>query len=189
MKCPSCGHASTRVVDSDEAGDIVHRSRECTECGSAFATSEQVRAALVMVVKNDGRREEFQREKLLRGLHLCTHKRPLPAPSVHVVAADIERRLGTSGRDEVPSRVIGEMVMSHLKRLDLISYIRFAAGYRQFVSADDLLDELNRMIAHPLPPPEQPRLFDDDLDYLLAGIGEERAGAPTPIGLARSARN
>ena len=161
----------------------MRRRRECLECGESFATSEHVQDALVMVVKKDGRREEFQRVKLTRGLRVSLRKRPLPEGCVQAIADDIERRLLASGRGEVSSRVIGELAISHLKQLDPIAYIRFASAYRQFVSLDDMLDELTHLAENPLPPAEQPRLFDDDLDRLLAL--HELPRTPTPIAASR----
>jgi transcriptional repressor NrdR len=138
-----------------------------------------------MVVKKDGRREEFQREKILRGLRLAARKRPLPANCIEVIVDDIERRLMASGRAEVPSRVIGEMAITQLKGLDPIAYIRFASAYRQFVSVDDMLSELDQLTFSPVPPPEQHRLFDDDLARLLNGA-DDLPEAPIPIEAAPS---
>ncbi len=114
MKCPFCGHASNKVIDSRTAEAGIRRRRRCEACGERFSTFEQVQRAVVMVVKKDGRREEFQREKLLSGLRVCARKRPLAAGAVEAIADDIERRLLASGRSEIPSRVVGEMAITHL---------------------------------------------------------------------------
>jgi transcriptional repressor NrdR len=185
MKCPFCNQMATRVIDSRTAEHGIRRQRECQGCGERFTTYEQYQAAVVIVVKKDGRREEFQREKLLRSLRIATRKRPLPANCIDLMVDDIERRLMASGRAEVHSRVIGEMAITQLKPLDPIAYIRFASAYRQFVSVDDMLSELDQLTFSPVPPPEQHRLFDDDLARLLSGA-DDLPEAPTPIETAPS---
>ena len=162
---------TTRVVDSRTADRGIRRRRECQECGERFTTYEQYQQTVVMIVKKDGRREEFQREKLLYGLRVATRKRPLPANAVEAIVDDIERRLMASGRPEVPSRVLGEMVITQLKMLDPIAYIRFASVYHQFVSLEEMLEELNRIARSPLGiAPEQAKLFEDELDALVRGV-------------------
>ena len=136
-----------------------------------------------MVVKKDGRREEFQREKLLHGLRMAAQKRPLPANAVEAIVDDIEQRLMAAGRAEVSSRIIGEMAITQLKTLDPIAYIRFASIYRQFVSVDDMLHELDQLTFSPVPPAAQARLFDDELARLMRGAED----LPTPIESAPSA--
>ena len=176
MKCPTCGHTSTTVVDHDANGNGVRRHRACPACGLRFATYEQPQTARVLVRKRDGRREEFQREKLLAGLRLSARKRELASGAIEAIVEDVERRIAAGGRDEVPSRLISEIAIGHLRMLDPIAYIRFASDYRQFVSIDDMLDELERLAYSPMPPAEQPRLFD-----------ELPQQAPTPIESAPSA--
>ena len=194
MKCPHCGHPVTKVIYSQSVEEATRRRRECEGCEQRFATCEQVQRTAVMVIKRDGRREEFKREKLLDGLRACANKRPLPADSIGSIAADIERRLTASGRSEVPSRVVGEMAIAHLKRLDPIAYIRFASTYQQFVSLDDMLSDLAQLAHSPMPPAEQPRLFEDDFDRMLSGAqtpAEDGAlpRTPTPIESMRAARS
>lgn len=189
MICPHCAHQTTTVVEIESIERGTLRQRSCEACDFRFATLEQVPTTLVTVVKRDGRREPFQREKVLSGLIVSARKRPLPVASLEAIVEDIERRLLASDRSEVPSRVIGEMAIGQLKALDPIAYIRFSSAYRQFVSLDDMLDELSRMHESPLPPAEQGRLFADP-DPLLAGertADGELPTAPTPIGNAPSA--
>jgi transcriptional repressor NrdR len=186
MHCPLCGHESTRVIDSRSGEAGVRRRRRCDECDERFTTYEQVQRAIIMVVKKDGRREEFDREKLLTGLRVSARKRPLATGSIDAVVDDIERRLLNCGQSEIQSRVIGEMAISHLKQLDPIAYIRFASVYRQFVSLEEMLEELNRIALSPgVPPSEQPRLFDDEIaDILNAAAEQEEADAgpgPEPL--------
>jgi len=168
MKCPFCGRSATKVLDSRATDGGIRRRRFCTECEERFTTYEQVQRAVVMVVKKDGRREEFQREKLINGLRVAARKRPLPSGAVEAIVDDIEQHLLGSSRSEVPSRVIGEMAITRLKPLDPIAYIRFASVYHQFVSLEQMLEELQRIALSPtLPPPEQAPLFADELADLL----------------------
>ncbi|MCA9847083.1 MAG: transcriptional repressor NrdR [Dehalococcoidia bacterium] len=171
MKCPFCGHDTSKVIDSRTTEAGIRRRRECEGCDERFTTVEQIQRAVVMVVKKDGRREEFNREKLLAGLRIAAQKRPLPTGSIEAIVDDIEGRLLGSGRREIPSRVVGEMAITRLKGLDPIAYIRFASVYHQFVSLDEMLEELNRMAnAGPFAlAPEQARLFEDDMDSLIRG--------------------
>jgi len=176
MRCPFCGHAATKVIDSRTAEAGIRRRRRCEECGERFTTVEQVQRAVVMVVKKDGRREEFQREKLLLGLRIAARKRPLPSGAIEAIVEDVEQRLMGSGQSEVPSRVIGEMAITRLKPLDPIAYIRFASVYHQFVSLDEMMDELTRIARSPLGiSPEQAKLFEDELDAILHGDALEAA--------------
>jgi transcriptional repressor NrdR len=185
MKCPYCGHMASKVIDSRTSDDGVRRRRECQACNERYTTYEQFQRSVVMVIKKDGRREEFQREKLLHGLRSAAQKRPLPTGAIDAIVESIEHRLMASGWSEVPSRAIGEMVIKHLKALDPIAYIRFASVYHQFVSVDELLMELNQLSQAYPPAADQPRLFDDELSGLVDG-DVELPGAPTPIDQAPS---
>jgi transcriptional repressor NrdR len=181
MKCPACSKTATRIVDSRASEAGISRRRECRSCHDRFSTFEQVQFAAIMVIKRDGRREEFQSEKLRHSLHLCARKLPLPEGTIDAIVEDIERRLAAADRGEVPSRLIGEMAINHLRRVDPIAYIRFAASYRPFVSVDDMLNDLTRQAYNPLPAVDQPRLFEDEFDRLLSG-GDEPPEAPEPDG-------
>ena len=175
MNCPTCGHGATTVAETSQDAAGVRRSRRCPACAARFATWEQPEAARVLVLKRDGRREPFQRAKLLASLRLSARKRGLAAAAIEAVAEDVERRLAASGASEAPSRVIGEIAIGHLRGLDPIAYIRYASAYRQFVSIDDMFEELDRLEYSPRPPAEQPPLFG------------ELPWAPRPIGSAPSA--
>ncbi len=180
MDCPFCGtDASTdqTIVESRQSAAGMHRRRRCASCDEAFTTYEQVQRAVVMVIKRDGRREEFQREKLLGSLRIAARKRPLPDGSLEAVVEDIERRMMGTTRGEIASRVIGEMAITRLKELDPIAYIRYASIYHQFVSLEHMLEELQRIALDPsLPGPEQARLFDTSED----GSNDE-PGAPVRL--------
>ncbi|NHC08031.1 transcriptional repressor NrdR [Azonexus fungiphilus] len=138
MKCPFCGHDETGVVDtrvSDE-GDIVRRRRKCTACDKRFTTYERAEIQLPQVVKKNGLRADYSREKLRASLDLALRKRPVSIESVDAAVADIEEKLLTSGEREVSTQQLGELVMRELKKLDKVAYIRFASVYRNFEDVD-----------------------------------------------------
>ena len=149
MKCPFCGHDETAVVDtrlSDE-GDIVRRRRKCNACDKRFTTYERAEIQLPQVVKKNGLRTEFSRDKLRASLELALRKRPVSMESVDAAVADIEERLLTAGEREVSTQQLGELVMRELKKLDKVAYIRFASVYRSFEDIDEfktLVDEVRK---------------------------------------------
>ena len=147
MRCPFCGHQDSKVVDSRDVDDTIRRRRECLnpDCAGRFTTHERVQAVALYVVKKDGRREEFSREKLLGGLRKACEKRPLPAGAVEALAADIESALYQTNVPEIPSTTIGELVMERLHTLDPIAYVRFASVYRQFADLAALQEELESL--------------------------------------------
>lgn len=147
MRCPYCGFADSKVTDSRDAEDGVRRRRECLSCGERYTTYERVQAAAFVVVKKDGRREDFSREKLLLGLRKACEKRPLPVGTIEAVADDIEATIQGTRKAEVPTSLIGEMVMAHLRDLDQIAYIRFASVYRDFTDVDELREALEGLEA------------------------------------------
>jgi transcriptional repressor NrdR len=134
MRCPSCGQDQSRVIDSRtvQNGASIRRRRECETCGRRFTTYERLEESLPMIVKRDGRREPFSREKLLHGLHLACRKRPVSTASIEALAEDIERALAKNETGEVNSAAIGDRVMEGLRALDQIAYIRFASVYLSF---------------------------------------------------------
>jgi transcriptional repressor NrdR len=134
MKCPFCGAADSAVVDTriSEEGDVVRRRRRCTECDKRFTTYERADIQLPQVVKKNGARTPFLREKLRASLELALRKRPVTTEAVDSAIDDIEERLRSLGEREVSSQQLGELVMSELKRLDKVAYIRFASVYRNF---------------------------------------------------------
>ncbi len=132
MRCPHCDHTDSKVIDSRDAGARHRRRRECLACESRFTTYEQLHMRAPAVVKRDGRREEFLRDKLRASLVKACAKRPLPVGSIEKVVDDIERRVGESGRAELSSLAIGEIAMEKLAALDRVAYIRFASVYRDF---------------------------------------------------------
>ncbi len=166
MTCPYCGHSDSKVIDSRDAGDGIRRRRECLECDRRFTTYEYVQMRSVMVVKRDGRREEFQREKLYSSLTKACAKRPLPVGSLEKVVDEIERQLSESGRAEFTSRAIGELVMESLSNLDRVAWIRFASVYRDFRDIETFKEAIDALLQPETPDngvhPDQISLLEDD---------------------------
>jgi transcriptional repressor NrdR len=149
VKCPFCAEVENKVIDSrlSNQGAVIRRRRECLGCQRRFTTYERVEEILPMVVKKDGRREAFDRQKVLEGLKLACQKRPVGADQLEAVADGIERRLQEMGEKEVPSSVIGEAVMRELARLDEVAYVRFASVYRSFKDLGEFMSELKELIS------------------------------------------
>jgi|GEM_PF-39285 len=164
MRCPFCGSQDSKVVDSRDVDDSIRRRRECLYpgCAGRFTTYERVQAVALYVVKKDGRREEFSREKLLAGLRKACEKRPLPAGAVEALAADIESALYQSNAPEIPSSLLGELVMDRLRSLDPIAYVRFASVYRQFADLAALQEELAALTSGARPAAAQLPLLDPE---------------------------
>lgn len=148
MRCPTCEHNGTRVLDSRPIDDFksIRRRRECEKCQYRFTTFERVEEAPLLVVKKTENREEFSREKILRGLIRACEKRPVPLEVLEETAKDIEREIRNSGISEIQSEQIGEMVMTRLSRIDEVSYVRFASVYRQFKDINVFLEELKDLL-------------------------------------------
>jgi len=149
MKCPFCGFEDTQVKDSRPAEDsaAIRRRRACTECGARFTTFERVQLRDITIIKTDGRRVPFEREKLARSIRVALRKRPVDEDRIEKLVNSIQRRLETEGESEIPSNKIGEIVMETLKELDQVAYVRFASVYRNFGEAKDFqsfLGELGR---------------------------------------------
>ncbi len=134
------------VTDSRDAGDGIHRRRRCKDCGRKFSTYERVETAQLLVVKRDGRREPYDREKLYRGIRRACEKRPLPVGELENAVEEIEQALYQLGRTEVASQVIGEMVMEKLATMDSIAYIRFASVYRSFSDLEEMRQEMDELL-------------------------------------------
>lgn len=147
MKCPYCRHPKTRVVDKRnlEELDTIRRRRECLACGKRFSTYERIEWTGVSVIKKDGRRESFDRGKLLAGVVKACEKRPISAEDIEKCVSGIEAELYNYGKREVPAQVIGELVMDRLKALDKVAYIRFASVYREFTDLKSFEKELRTL--------------------------------------------
>jgi len=147
MNCPYCDYPDSKVIDSRDVNEGVRRRRQCLSCGSRFTTYERVQPASLFVIKKDQRREEFSRDKLLIGIRKACEKRPLPTGTVDKLVDDIEAELYHLGKPEIPSAVIGDMVMERLKSLDYIAYIRFASVYREFTDITALKQEVDTLLS------------------------------------------
>ena len=149
MRCPFCRDLENRVVDSrlGKDGDAIRRRRHCERCGRRFTTYERVEEALPMVVKKDGRREPFERAKIVNGIKRACEKRPVSVDTIEKLADTIERQLQESGEREVTSRAIGEAVMREMHDVDGVAYVRFASVYRSFRDVHEFMHELEELIA------------------------------------------
>ena len=147
MRCPQCGERDTRVVDSRDLDDsaTIRRRRECTACSTRFTTYERIEAARLVVVKRDGVRQEFDREKLVTGLRKALTRRPVPDDAAEVAGDRIEAELRAEGMTEVPSSRVGALAMQALRELDQIAYIRFASVYQSFEDLEDLKREVDAL--------------------------------------------
>lgn len=166
MNCPHCGHRDSKVLDSRDINDGIRRRRQCLKCEVRFTTYERYQPASLFVIKKDQRREEFNKDKLLSGLRKACEKRPLPTGTVDKLADDIEAELYQMGNSEVPTTVVGDIVMKKLKELDHIAYIRFASVYREFADITTLKQEVDNLIIaeEGKPAPTQlPLLAEDKL--------------------------
>jgi transcriptional repressor NrdR len=147
VKCPFCGWLESKVTDSrvSAAGDVIRRRRECEKCEKRFTSYERVEEVLPLVVKRDGAREPFDRQKLLGGLRKACNKRPVPQEQVEGLVDAIESELADSDKKEVPSKELGERVMLRLRELDEVAYVRFASVYRSFRDIEEFRSELDKM--------------------------------------------
>ena len=148
MKCPACGGSENKVVDSRTAkeGDAIRRRRECESCGARFTTYEQIERTQVLVIKKDGRREPFRREKLDAGVSTACGKRPVPREAIESLLDRVEAAVQAMGQSEIESRQVGEIVMEELAKLDQVSYVRFASVYREFRDVNDFMQEIRNTL-------------------------------------------
>jgi transcriptional repressor NrdR len=147
VKCPFCDELEDKVVDSRMAkeGEVIRRRRECLGCKRRYTTYERVEEILPVVVKKDGRRESFDRTKILAGLKKACEKRPISTPTIETVTDRIEKRIQEMGETEIESRIVGEELMKELHQLDQVAYVRFASVYREFKDIDQFMDELRTL--------------------------------------------
>ncbi|MBN3522872.1 MULTISPECIES: transcriptional regulator NrdR [Paenibacillus] len=149
MKCPYCDHLGTKVLDSRPANDnkSIRRRRECELCSRRFTTFEMVDETPLIVIKKGGSREEFSRDKMLRGLIRACEKRPVSVERLEMIASEVEKQLRNTAHAEVESRIIGELVMEQLYPVDEVAYVRFASVYRQFKDINMFMKELNHLLS------------------------------------------
>ncbi|ARQ04929.1 transcriptional regulator NrdR [Macrococcoides caseolyticum] len=148
MKCPKCSFNQSKVVDSRHADDMnaIRRRRECEQCGTRFTTFERVELQPLIVVKKDGTRQAFNRDKIVHGLVRACEKRPVPYESLEQITDAVENTLREKGQSEISSVDIGEIVMEHLMQLDQVSYVRFASVYKEFKDVDQLLRTMSDIL-------------------------------------------
>lgn len=148
MRCPYCGHYGSKVLDSRPSNEnrSIRRRRECESCSQRFTTFEMVEETPIIVIKKDGMREEFSREKVLRGLIRACEKRPVALETLETIVHSIENDLRQAGQSEYPSQEIGEKVMAELYKVDEVSYVRFASVYRQFKDINVFIQELTELL-------------------------------------------
>ena len=149
MKCPYCGHPESKVIDSRPADEnaSIRRRRECLSCARRFTTYETVESLPIVVIKKDGSRQSFDRQKVLRGMIRACEKRPVALAELERIADEIEQELQNSMEREIRTEVIGEKVMERLRNVDQVAYVRFASVYRQFKDIDTFMAELNKLLA------------------------------------------
>ncbi|MDY2960095.1 MAG: transcriptional regulator NrdR [Hornefia sp.] len=148
MKCPFCDNADTKVIDSrpTEDGHAIRRRRGCERCGKRFTTYEKVEESIIMIIKRDGSRQAFDRNKIMNGIIRACEKRPVPIAEIERITNDIERGLNNLMEKEVKSEFIGELVMDELKKVDQVAYVRFASVYRQFTDVNTFIKEIEKLV-------------------------------------------
>ena len=145
MHCPHCGHPRHKVIDTRDTSDAIRRRRRCEQCNQRFTTYENV-AANLLVVKSDGRREPFDRQKLLSGIQIAAVKRPISSDTIEHMVVQIEEVLHGQSRSEIQSQIIGNLVLDHLSHLDQVAYIRFASVYLDLQDITELRSEIDRVM-------------------------------------------
>ncbi|MCM1268230.1 MAG: transcriptional regulator NrdR [Bacteroidales bacterium] len=148
MKCPFCGHENTRVIDSRPAEDnsSIRRRRVCDECDKRFTTYEKVETIPLIIIKKDNNRETYDRTKIEAGVLRACHKRPISANQINQLVDEVETEIFSREEKEIPSQVIGEMVMNKLKDLEAVAYVRFASVYREFKDINTFMEELKNVL-------------------------------------------
>ncbi len=146
MKCPYCHSNNSRVIDTREVPDGIRRRRECNDCHQRFTTYERVAGINLLIVKRDGRREEFSRDKLIKSMRIACSKRPVSAEKLEIAARDIEANLYTMGKGEIQSLAVGRLVMQHLQKIDEVAYVRYASVYRRFEDVSNIAEEIEHLM-------------------------------------------
>ena len=164
MKCPFCSTADTKVIDSrlNQLGDSTRRRRECPRCEGRFTTYERVEEVMPLVIKKDGRRESFVREKVLGGLEKACQKRAIPSQKIEDIVARTQKKIQSFGVKEIPSKTLGQMLMAELHGLDKVAYIRFSSVYREFQDVEEFVAELKEGIAPEIDENSLSFTFDDE---------------------------
>ena len=147
MKCPSCKSVENKVIESriNQPGDITRRRRECLQCQGRFTTYERIETVLPMLIKKDGRREAFSREKIFSGVQKACQKRPITHDQIDTLVKSIEQKVENLNMEEVPSKAVGQLVMAGLLDLDKVAYVRFASVYREFKDVEDFVADIKEL--------------------------------------------
>ncbi len=147
MRCPKCTSIEDKVVDSriSKEGNTIRRRRECTECGHRYTTTESIVRDGMVVIKRDGRREEFNREKLVHAIRAALHKRPVDAEQLMMLVEDVIDVVEAAYESEIPSQAIGDAVMQRLRKIDQVAYVRFASVYKEFRDVSEFMQEINKL--------------------------------------------
>jgi len=146
MKCPYCSSSESRVIDTRDVPDGVRRRRECSDCHQRFTTYERIATINLLIVKRDGRREEFDRDKLLKSMRVACSKRAVSAEQLEQAARDIEAALYAMGKAEIKSLLVGRLVMDHLQEIDDVAYVRYASVYRRFQDVTNMAEEIQQLL-------------------------------------------
>ncbi|RME49099.1 MAG: transcriptional repressor NrdR [Caldilineae bacterium] len=146
MKCPYCNSSESRVIDTRDVPDGVRRRRECSDCHQRFTTYERIATINLLIVKRDGRREEFDRDKLLKSMRIACSKRAVSAEQLEQAVRDIEAALYTIGKGEIKSLLVGRLVMDHLQKIDDVAYVRYASVYRRFQDVTNMAEEIQQLL-------------------------------------------
>ncbi len=188
MRCPYCNHPESKVIDSRDAAEGVRRRRECIQCGLRFTTYERIQTTALMVAKRDGRREEYNRDKLTNSVQRACVKRPLPTGTIDKLVDDIESHLQGLGRAEIPSVAIGEMVMERLRTMDPVAYIRFASVYRDFADVEsfkeavEALERAHQALESNIPSPQLPLINEESSKRRRGRRPRPATGLPMDMG-------
>lgn len=176
MRCPFCSELETKVIDSrlNQPGDMIRRRRSCPRCEGRFTTYERVEEVMPAVIKKDGRREAFDRTKIVDGVQKACEKRSIPLQKVEELVRGIERRIQSYGLKEIPTKTIGQMVMKELHGLDKVAYVRFASVYREFRDVEEFVAELQEQA--PQAAPGDP----NSLTFSFTGLPPEEPSSPQP---------
>lgn len=185
MTCPFCGNTDTKVIDSRESGEGIRRRRECIRCGLRSTTMEHLQTRALMIVKSDGRREEFNRDKLWSSLTKACAKRPLPIGTLEKIVTEVESTLAEAGKSEFSSRSLGEMVMERLRDLDRVAYIRFASVYRDFRDIETFREEIEALLrpktSRSIPENQLP-LIEEEIPLKMRGRRRRKRNQVLPPG-------
>jgi len=161
MNCPFC-HAKSKIIGLKSTKETIYRMRSCISCNKKFNSIEKLLLKNIIVIKRDGRRESFEENKIHKSLSIATSKRPIPINAIDAIIGDIIETINYAEKSEVSSKIISKMVISHLSRLDLVSYVRYASSYQDFISINEMSRELEALSLNPEHQQQQQKLFSEN---------------------------